>query len=465
MSPDLERVLLIVTIASTMLSQAAIAQSQQAGQIALEEVIVTSQKRAENLQDTPIAISAFVADDLERRQVVSTRDLVSSVASLNGMESSPGRGNFTINIRGISGGNPQSLSTDPAVAVYTDGIYHGKQIASTMDVFDIERIEVLRGPQGTLYGRNATAGAINFITRKPGGELRLKGSASAGTKNYRGIKLNIDLPAVGDANEGIGSLSTSFGYSSRTRDELYGNTNPDLNGFEDLDREALRFAGRWELGDNFTADYVYSQGKLDEHAPLSHAFSQNAQDANGSTYADYLSGLKASGALAGRSQRVQDSIDATIAQLRGVDAAGESRPSNGSSDTESSVVSQSTSHALSLNWEAGNWGAFGDVSFVSITGFTDVENRNIGDLDGLDGTVDANGVGAINPLVLLAMGDPTNGPAVEAMLNPWIDVFGGGHYNIDIEMNYESLSQELQMLGSTDNLDYVIGLYYYEDEG
>lgn len=462
MSATLKKLPLAVVIAATMANNGAIAQAQQAGRTVLEEIIVTSQKRSDTLQDTPIAISAFGTDDLERRQVVNTKDLVGSVAALNGMETAPGRGNFSITMRGVSGGNPNSLSTDPAVAVYTDGIFHGKQTASIMDVADIERIEVLRGPQGTLYGRNATAGAINFITRKPSGEFHLKGSVSAGTKNMRGVKLNIDLPALGDANEGIGSLSTSLGYSSRTRDEMYGNTNPNLDGFEDLDRQAYRFAARWELGDDFVADYVYSQGKLDELGGLNHAFMQNAQDVNGTTYADQLAGLRSLGAFGGSSQQIQDSVDATIDQLRGVDAAGKARPSKGSSDTPSSVISKSVSHSLALNWEAGDWGVLGDVSFASITGFTDVENRNIGDIDGLDGSVDANGVGAVNPLTLLtALGVPS----LEGTINTLLGQYGGGHYSLDMEMNYESFSQELQMVGSTDNLDYVFGLYYYEDEG
>lgn len=452
---------LAVSSAVIAMSLSSTAQAQESGRLVLEEIIVTSQKRVENLQDTPIAISAFGSDELERRQVVNTRDLMGSVASLNGMESSPGRGNLSLSMRGISGGNPQSLSTDPAVAVYFDGIFLGKQTASTMDVADIERIEVLRGPQGTLYGRNATAGAINFITRKPSGEFQLKGSASVGNENMRSAKLNVDLPALGNSDEGIGSLSTSLGYSIRARDEFYGNTNPNLGGFEDLDRQAFRFAARWQLGDDFTADYVYSMGKLNERGPLAKTVAQVPQDASGTTYADVLKGMRAGGFFLGNGQRVQDSVDATIAQLDAIDAGGDSRPSNGSTDVESSVISESQSHSLSLNWEAGDWGVLGDVSFASITGFSKIDNTNIGDIDGFDSSLDANGVGALNPLTLQTYLSAFPEPA----LNFLVDQYGGGHYDLQMIMNYESLSQELQMVGSTDTVDYVFGLYYYEDEG
>jgi len=130
---------------------------------ALEEVVVTAQKREESSQDAPISITALSESNIENRGINNSEDLIGQIPGVSGYDSPGSRAATAINMRGVSGGAPANLSLDPAVALYLDGVYVGKQVGSAMDVAEIERIEVLRGPQGTLYGRNSTGGAVSVM--------------------------------------------------------------------------------------------------------------------------------------------------------------------------------------------------------------------------------------------------------------------------------------------------------------
>ena len=129
----------------------------------LEEVVVTAQKRAENLQDTPIAISAVTGDALERLNI----DDIGAIAAANpSLVYSEAGGEAQLYIRGI-GSNIFNIGADQSVATHIDGVYTGRANMGLTQFLDIDRVEILRGPQGTLYGRNATGGAINILSRAP----------------------------------------------------------------------------------------------------------------------------------------------------------------------------------------------------------------------------------------------------------------------------------------------------------
>jgi len=133
----------------------------------LEEVVVTAQKRAENLQDTPIAISAVTGDALERLNI----DDIGAIAAANpSLVYSEAGGEAQLYIRGI-GSNIFNIGADQSVATHIDGVYTGRANMGLTQFLDIDRVEILRGPQGTLYGRNATGGAINVISRAPTDEF------------------------------------------------------------------------------------------------------------------------------------------------------------------------------------------------------------------------------------------------------------------------------------------------------
>lgn len=161
-----------------MAQDAAPAEAEQAG---LEEIVVTAQRRAENLQDVPIAVSAITASTLERTGIEATRDLPQVIPSVQFTRSGPSGLFF---VRGVGTTNA-ATGEEGANAVYVDGVYMA-DLGQTINYFNnIERIEVLKGPQGTLFGRNATGGLIHVITREPGSEALMSGEI--GYANYNTI--------------------------------------------------------------------------------------------------------------------------------------------------------------------------------------------------------------------------------------------------------------------------------------
>lgn len=161
--------------------------------ISLEEVVVTAERRTGDLQSVPVAVSAFTESEMERRQVDSTVDVVRNVPNLVGSNNVGLSSATSFFLRGV--GQDDSLSTqDPAVGTYVDGVYIARQIANNSLLYDIERIEVLRGPQGTLYGRNTSGGAVSIITRKPDEEFDGAVSASIGNYDSLSVRGRFNVP-------------------------------------------------------------------------------------------------------------------------------------------------------------------------------------------------------------------------------------------------------------------------------
>src|SRR5262245_431519 len=134
-------------------------------QEALEEIVVTALKRAESLQDAPATVTAFDAETIEQARIQSMRDYVNLTSNMTLMETQNNAFAF-VNIRGLA----QIRNVDPTVAVVVDGVLQTTSLAFSQDLYDIQQIEVLKGPQGALYGRNATGGAINITTVQPTNE-------------------------------------------------------------------------------------------------------------------------------------------------------------------------------------------------------------------------------------------------------------------------------------------------------
>jgi len=148
----------------------------------VEEVIVTAKRREESIYEVPVAISAFVGEDLQKQGITDLTDIGKFVPNLNVTGFSAGH-TSSVNafIRGI-GLQDHLVTTDPGVGVYVDGVYLGRQVGQNWSLSNIERVEVLRGPQGTLYGRNTIGGTINIITRAPGSEQVSRASLEVGSR-------------------------------------------------------------------------------------------------------------------------------------------------------------------------------------------------------------------------------------------------------------------------------------------
>ena len=187
----------------------------------LTEIVVTAQKREQNLQDVPAAISAFSAEAMQQRGISETSDLMGSMPNLQ-VTSAYGDTQPNFSLRGISVANEFSASTASPVGVYVDEVYQSFRASHGQQLYDLERVEVLRGPQGTLYGRNTTGGAINFITRRP--DLHgTNGYVTLGYSNYNTIKAEgaVELTLAEDK----AGLRAAF---TRTKGDGY-TFNPTLN--------------------------------------------------------------------------------------------------------------------------------------------------------------------------------------------------------------------------------------------
>ena len=177
---DRQRLALYSAIFTSVSALPSIAYAQDAAG-GLDEIVVTAQRRDENLQDTPVTVSAFSDDMLDTRQITRTEDIADSVPSLYINNISAGPSALTITLRG-SGEQVGGLATSESpVGIYLDDVYLARLSGANMDLADVERVEVLRGPQGTLYGRNTMTGAMKIVTRRPDGTTWGKAELSYGS--------------------------------------------------------------------------------------------------------------------------------------------------------------------------------------------------------------------------------------------------------------------------------------------
>ena len=194
-------VLFCLGIAACGLSGAP-AQAQEGGIQAsseLEEVVVTARRREESLQDTPISIAAFSGETLERQHIDQLNGIAAFTPNLtfdSGATFSGTSSSASVFIRGI-GQVDFTLTTEPGVGIYLDGVYLSQTIGSVLDLVDIDHVEVLRGPQGTLFGRNIVGGAINVITTKPRPEPAVFGLVRANSFDGVETRTTLNTPIPG----------------------------------------------------------------------------------------------------------------------------------------------------------------------------------------------------------------------------------------------------------------------------
>ncbi|MBU3069762.1 TonB-dependent receptor [Aestuariicella sp. G3-2] len=165
--------------------------------IALEEVIVTAQKREQNMQEVPVAVTAFSADDLNNAGVQDVTEIQKSAPNVTMQVSRGTNTTLTAYVRGIGQADPL-WGFEPGVGLYVDDVYLARPQGGVLDVYDVERIEVLRGPQGTLYGKNTIGGAVKYVTKRLTGEPELSISGALGSYNQRDIKIAGQMPLIED---------------------------------------------------------------------------------------------------------------------------------------------------------------------------------------------------------------------------------------------------------------------------
>lgn len=217
----------------------------------LEEVVVTAQKREERLQETPISMTVFTAANIDRPELDDLTDIgrfTPNVIFDQGTGNTGSSNNSQFFIRGV-GQVDFLFSSDPGVGIYVDDVYLPRVTGSILDLIDMERIEILRGPQGTLYGKNTIGGAISIVSTGPDGEFGGNATFTTGSRNRFDAKGSVNFPMIED------KLSGRFSFSTRNQDGYV----KRIDGVEqgDVNSDAIRGQLRWTPGNDWE---IYLRG-------------------------------------------------------------------------------------------------------------------------------------------------------------------------------------------------------------
>lgn len=406
--------LAVSLIFSSALPQSALAQSLGAddaaieGQGGIKDIVVTARKRAENLQDVPAAISALGAEQLTDLQISGFQDVGRTVPNvvIRRQSGSPTTPQFYI--RGISMGSI-NFQIDSGIALYVDGVYLGRPGNSGFDLADLERLEVARGPQGTLFGRNSTGGAVSFITSAPTGELGVIAEGTLGNFQRRRGRLTINTPEWNGFSarltyvhdENTGSVKNSAPRRTFLYPEPFG-TKKAAASFGANNSDSILAAVRYRNG-GLTVDYKFD-------------------------YTDLVTTIDAMQLLnAGESFTATAKFPDQTA-LGGTNVVGVKRRSKLPIDGIAPSTQKTWGHSLTANYEINDNLS---VKYIgAVRGFT------VNTTSELDGNVLVDPKGSGRPYQILA-------------------ALRYGHQR--------QWSHELQLQGHSDRVDWVVGLFSFRE--
>ncbi len=432
----------------------------------IQDIVVTAQRRSENVQKVPIAISAFTNDALQERAVQSVAALSGLAPNVTFDAGTPFSGSSSVlaaYVRGI-GSNDFAFNIDPGVGVYLDGVYLARSVGANQELGDVERIEVLKGPQGTLFGRNTIGGAISIVTHDPGDSFRFIGDATTGSYKLFQARGTADIP-IAD------TLSSSLSFSVKTRNGYfkrkpfpgaqpgtfdvepstayagagYENTGIGREGGEEA--WSLRTKLRWEPSDTMrvTLSGDYSSSKQEQLPNTLLATTPNVASGAFDVFAGSYNC-----AIAGQSTGCGNGPPSFVYAYRRAGRAGlfdlpvifgvnaDANPDNNRLPYDNRFVTgdKDSSYATGLNFaRMQSYGGAGTIEYdlsesltvKSITAYRELHWRVGMDNDG-------------SPLNML---------------------------QISFEMNQKQFSQEFQLLGNAldERLKYVLGAYYFKESG
>ena len=387
-----------VAAASLGISVPASAQSDAADRI-FEEVVVTARQREERAQTVPIPITALSAEQLVTRNLMEVRDL-EKLSPNTSIDYSAVNGNaIQVFIRGIGQTN-WAATQDPKIGMYVDGVYFSRPQGALVDFNDVERVEVLRGPQGTLFGRNTTAGLIHIINNRPStdgfeSDITL-GAGNDGQSNY-GLVVNAPLSE---------NWAARLALSGQQADGVM------INSFTGKDRgnedsTNARFALRYQ-GDKLDAQLSYTNFEADERGPLG-SCTWHATD-------DPFVALGRGGVLS------LATIFGTFSSVR-ENCIGTTRDVSIDTTNDENIRADVDNVVLNLSYD------FGSLTLDSITSKRDIEH-----FSGTWGWVMGNGPGSNMLEILNNYGDT------------------------------EAMSQEIRLSGVSDSVEWMVGAYWFEEE-
>jgi iron complex outermembrane receptor protein len=381
--------LLAAALSSTQAFADDVSPLDEAGR--LNDIVVTAQKRETNLQTTPIAISVLGDESLKDRHIQSLADLMDgSVPSLRVAPFFSRSSALTIGIRGIVPFDANQPSRDAGVGVYLDGVYLGRSQGLGAAMFDIERVEVLKGPQGTLFGRNSTGGAVSIVSRAPKGEFALRQSAGIGNFGSHRIETHLDLPSWNNIAVKLDGVVTRRGGTVN-------NTMLGEDDFNQYDRRGLHVGLQWKPSDSLTARYDFDISH-DRTTPYYVQLLEKHPSAPATNFAPLVQV---------QSSRAED-VDIGLPQEESVgDIFG---------------------HSLHLSWRPSE-----ALELRSITAYREVEQSQFD-----------NGIGAHS--------------------SRFVANANFARYSL-ASLRQHQFSQELQILGSIASVNFVGGVFYYNEKG
>lgn len=427
----------------------------------IEEVMVSARRVEEGLQEAPIAISAFSSNEMENRGVIDVTDIAAASPNVT-LEAGGATSGFAAApvtfIRGI-GQADFVINTDPAVGLYVDGVYMGRSMGSVMDLLDLERVEVLRGPQGTLFGKNTIGGALNLVSKAPSVEDGLTGKLEGtfGERSFSMLRGNINVP-LGD------NTAARLSAFKRERDGYQNAAYYDGFKLGEEDVWGARGALQIDFSDNLTltTGFDYSD-RNDSPAPMlatdlgdAGVVDANGNPANGTPtnpIGARFNGVPL-GPPPGREawlatpdgpvSNVFLNPDGTTIASRTVDCTSDPALNSSSqcygdfwlndASSNNSIWTDASGNMIEPEQQLEVWGAYANLTwsgdwgeFKSITSYREFDSEFYNDND----------------------------------FSPYI-IF----HNMSLSFSQEQFSQEFQLTGSVgDKLDYLVGLYYFEEEG
>ena len=370
----------------------------------LSEIVVTAEKRQENLQQTPLAITAVTSDVIETRRITDATDINAVAPSLTATYGPSNKGHLVVFIRGIGESEP-ILTADSPVSIYVDGVILGRSTGSVFELVDLERIEVLRGPQGTLYGRNTTGGAVNLITRGPADEFGMSGLFSYGNLDYRQARVSIDSGLLGNSG-----FKAKLSYIHRERDGYVDDINqPDSRDYGAYNTDAVRAVLGFDRGTALRASYTYDFAETNAIIPASQltVMTDNARQYFSNSAS--LGGSPFVGPTPERLDRLNPDFSPTFDKNFG--------------------------HTVLAELDLSD-----DLTLRSISGWKSWRNEIV--------NTDLYGNSGLRGIVI---GSATPQP---------VEVFGATN-----NREQDQFSQELNLIGSlSDRLDFVLGAYYFTED-
>lgn len=439
--------------------------SSDGAAIKLDEIVVTAQKREQNLQDIPLAVSAISADTVEKLGIKDSRDLSGLAPNVTITQGTTSNNAAVISIRGIPTPAAETFGFDTSNGLYVDGVYIARSGGSALDVMDIARVEVLRGPQGTLFGRNTTGGAIAFISRAPSKAFKL--SAEAGYGNYNAWNGRISL----DPGE-IAGIATSFSYSHRQRNGVVDNINEPNDSLDPGARktDAARFAAKADIGGTGSIQYIFDWSKTNG-SPINIQLT-NVWD--GSTRAPVIVGGESLNIVAPAPVAPYlDTVTFTNPACEALAAPTREWRNQVCNDITSRSMDETWGHNLQVQND------FGPFSFKSTTGYRQWNNDSVTDLDGIgefsgpaftsaslfNGLPSAVVLGIAAQMPAGAAKDQliANAPYFPYLTVPTIT--GQGLFDTSNQRRHKQFSQEVELSGKNDNLDWVLGGFYFWETG